>query len=157
MLEVFMSLRARVDGPELDARLYRKRGLYVAARGACPSPSLIRMTASPIIRFTSEHIKIELKEAFQAHLTPHLAPPVSLPTLVAARQSRDVARRRDAGPIGAVVVLPQGVAFATIAGMPPEYGLYAAIVPAIVAALFGSSWHWSRGPRRRSRSSSIRR
>ena len=51
-----------------------------------------------------------------------------------------------AGLTGAVVVLPQGVAFATIAGMPPEYGLYAAIVPAIVAALFGSSWHLVSGP-----------
>jgi SulP family sulfate permease len=51
-----------------------------------------------------------------------------------------------AGSIGAVVVLPQGVAFATIAGLPPEYGLYAAIVPAIVAALFGSSWHLVSGP-----------
>jgi SulP family sulfate permease len=45
-----------------------------------------------------------------------------------------------------VVVLPQGVAFATIAGMPPEYGLYAGMVPAIVAALFGSSWHLVSGP-----------
>src|ERR671927_473651 len=51
-----------------------------------------------------------------------------------------------AGGVGAVVVLPQGVAFATIAGMPPEYGLYAAIVPAIVAAVFGSSWHLVSGP-----------
>ena len=51
-----------------------------------------------------------------------------------------------AGAIGAIVVLPQGVAFATIAGMPPQYGLYAAIVPAIVAALFGSSWHLVSGP-----------
>jgi len=47
---------------------------------------------------------------------------------------------------GAMIVLPQGVAFATIAGMPPEYGLYAAMVPAIVAALFGSSWHLVSGP-----------
>ena len=44
-----------------------------------------------------------------------------------------------AGLTGAMVVLPQGVAFATIAGMPPEYGLYAAMVPAVIAALFGSS------------------
>jgi SulP family sulfate permease len=44
-----------------------------------------------------------------------------------------------AGLTGAVVVLPQGVAFATLAGMPPQYGLYAAMVPCIVAALFGSS------------------
>ena len=51
-----------------------------------------------------------------------------------------------AGLTGAVIVLPQGVAFATIAGMPPEYGIYASIVPAIVAALFGSSWHLISGP-----------
>ncbi len=51
-----------------------------------------------------------------------------------------------AGLTGAIVVLPQGVAFATIAGMPPEYGLYAAMVPALVAALFGSSWHLVSGP-----------
>ncbi|MEW5726228.1 MAG: SulP family inorganic anion transporter [Pseudomonadota bacterium] len=51
-----------------------------------------------------------------------------------------------AGLTGAVVVLPQGVAFATIAGMPPEYGLYAGIIPAIIAALFGSSWHLVSGP-----------
>jgi sulfate permease, SulP family len=47
---------------------------------------------------------------------------------------------------GAIVVLPQGVAFATIAGMPPQYGLYAGMVPAIVAALFGSSRHLVSGP-----------
>ena len=33
-----------------------------------------------------------------------------------------------------------------IAGMPPEYGLYAAMLPAIVAALWGSSWHLVSGP-----------
>jgi SulP family sulfate permease len=47
---------------------------------------------------------------------------------------------------GALVVLPQAVAFATIAGLPPEYGLYAAMVPAIVGALWGSSWHLVSGP-----------
>ncbi|HLY96074.1 MAG TPA: SulP family inorganic anion transporter [Sideroxyarcus sp.] len=51
-----------------------------------------------------------------------------------------------AGLTGALIVLPQGVAFATIAGMPPEYGLYAAMLPAIIAALFGSSWHLVSGP-----------
>jgi SulP family sulfate permease len=51
-----------------------------------------------------------------------------------------------AGLTGAIVVLPQGVAFATIAGMPPEYGLYAGMIPAVVAALFGSSWHLVSGP-----------
>lgn len=51
-----------------------------------------------------------------------------------------------AGLTGALVALPQGVAFATIAGMPPEYGLYAGMIPAIIAALFGSSWHLVSGP-----------
>ncbi len=50
------------------------------------------------------------------------------------------------GFTGAMIVLPQGVAFATIAGLPPQYGLYAAMVPAIVAAMFGSSWHLVSGP-----------
>ena len=51
-----------------------------------------------------------------------------------------------AGLVGAIVVLPQGVAFATLAGMPPEYGLYCAMVPTIVAALWGSSLHAVSGP-----------
>lgn len=51
-----------------------------------------------------------------------------------------------AGFIGAIVVLPQGVAFATLAGMPPAYGLYAAMVPCVVAALFGSSRLMVTGP-----------
>jgi SulP family sulfate permease len=48
--------------------------------------------------------------------------------------------------IGAIVVLPQGVAFATLAGLPPQYGLYCAMVPPLVAAFFGSSWHTVTGP-----------
>ncbi len=51
-----------------------------------------------------------------------------------------------AGILGAMLVLPQGIAFAALAGLPPEYGLYTAIVPCIVAALFGSSWHVMSGP-----------
>ena len=51
-----------------------------------------------------------------------------------------------AGMTGAIIVLPQGVAYAMIAGLPPEFGLYAAIIPALVAALFGSSWHLISGP-----------
>jgi SulP family sulfate permease len=51
-----------------------------------------------------------------------------------------------AGLVSAIIVLPQGIAFATLAGMPPQYGLYAAMVPAVVAALWGSSWHLVSGP-----------
>ena len=59
---------------------------------------------------------------------------------------RDLRSDLVAGLTGAVVVLPQGVAFAAIAGMPPEYGLYAGMIPAIIAALFGSSKHLVSGP-----------
>ncbi|MFC1664865.1 SulP family inorganic anion transporter [Pseudomonadota bacterium] len=51
-----------------------------------------------------------------------------------------------AGLTNAIIVLPQGVAFALIAGLPPIYGLYTAMVPPIVAALFGSSKHLISGP-----------
>ncbi|WP_300673420.1 SulP family inorganic anion transporter [Desulfoluna sp.] len=51
-----------------------------------------------------------------------------------------------AGLTGAVIVLPQAVAFAAIAGLPPEYGLYTAMVTPVVAALFGSSYHLISGP-----------
>ncbi|WP_428420531.1 SulP family inorganic anion transporter [Methylibium sp.] len=51
-----------------------------------------------------------------------------------------------AGLLGAVLVLPQGIAFATLAGLPPQYGLATAILPCIVAALFGSSRHVMSGP-----------
>lgn len=51
-----------------------------------------------------------------------------------------------AGLTGAIIVLPQGVAFAMIAGLPPIYGLYTAMITPIVAALFGASWHLVTGP-----------
>ncbi|OXY82628.1 SulP family inorganic anion transporter [Oceanimonas doudoroffii] len=51
-----------------------------------------------------------------------------------------------AGLTGAVLVIPQGVAYALLAGLPPEYGLYTAIIPTILAALFGSSRQMVSGP-----------
>ena len=51
-----------------------------------------------------------------------------------------------AGLTGSIVALPQGVAFAIIAGLPPIYGLYSAMIIPIVAALFGSSRHLVSGP-----------
>ena len=51
-----------------------------------------------------------------------------------------------AGLTGATVVLPQAVAFAAIAGLPPEYGLYTAMIPPVIAALFGSSMIMVSGP-----------
>ena len=51
-----------------------------------------------------------------------------------------------AGLIGALIVLPQGIAFAALAGLPPAWGLYTSIVPCIVAALAGSSRLLVSGP-----------
>jgi len=51
-----------------------------------------------------------------------------------------------AGLVGALLVLPQAMAFATLAGVPPEFGLYGAMLPAVVGALWGSSWHLVSGP-----------
>ena len=51
-----------------------------------------------------------------------------------------------AGFTGALLGLPQGVAFALLAGLPPEYGLYAAMIPPALSALFGSSWRMIAGP-----------
>lgn len=51
-----------------------------------------------------------------------------------------------AGLTNATIVLPQGVAFATVAGLPPQYGLYTAMVTAVIAAFFGSSMVMISGP-----------
>jgi len=51
-----------------------------------------------------------------------------------------------AGLTVAVVALPQSMAFAAIAGLPVQYGLYASIVPTIIGCLWGSSAHLITGP-----------
>ncbi len=51
-----------------------------------------------------------------------------------------------AGATVAVVAIPQGMAYAMVAGVPVEYGLYAAMLPTVVAALLGSSRHLVTGP-----------
>lgn len=46
----------------------------------------------------------------------------------------------------AFMLLPQGMAYAVVAGLPPEYGLYAGIFPPIIYALLGTSNKISIGP-----------
>lgn len=46
----------------------------------------------------------------------------------------------------ALVLIPQSMAYAQLAGLPPYYGLYAAFLPPMVAALFGSSLQLATGP-----------
>lgn len=51
-----------------------------------------------------------------------------------------------AGLTNAAIVLPQGVAFAVIAGLPPEYGLFTAMITPVIAAMWGSSMVMVSGP-----------
>ncbi|MDM0077515.1 SulP family inorganic anion transporter [Variovorax sp. J2P1-59] len=48
--------------------------------------------------------------------------------------------------VSALVMLPQGIAFAVLAGLPPEMGIYASVIPVIVASLLGPSGVLLSGP-----------
>ena len=45
-----------------------------------------------------------------------------------------------------IMLVPQGIAYAMIAGLPPIYGLYTAMIPQIIYAIFGTSRQLSVGP-----------
>ena len=51
-----------------------------------------------------------------------------------------------AGVTVAIVLIPQGIAYALIAGLPPIYGVYCALVPQVIYAIFGSSRQVAIGP-----------
>ena len=51
-----------------------------------------------------------------------------------------------AGIITAILLVPQGIAYAILAGLPPQLGLYASILPPVLYALFGTSRTLSVGP-----------
>jgi sulfate permease, SulP family len=51
-----------------------------------------------------------------------------------------------AGVTVALVLVPQSLAYAQLSALPPHIGLYAALLPAVVGALFGSSGQLSTGP-----------
>lgn len=51
-----------------------------------------------------------------------------------------------AGVTVALVLIPQSMAYAQLAGLPAVYGLYAALLPGLIGALWGSSYHLGTGP-----------
>src|SRR5665811_1602117 len=51
-----------------------------------------------------------------------------------------------AGVTVALLAIPQSLAYAQLAGVPAYYGLYAALIPAVIGAMFGSSGILSTGP-----------
>ena len=51
-----------------------------------------------------------------------------------------------AGAVSAALTLPQAIVFASLTGVPPQYGIYTAVFASIIAALWGSSRHLLSGP-----------
>ncbi len=51
-----------------------------------------------------------------------------------------------AGLTVGIMLVPQGIAYAMIAGLPPIYGLYTAMIPQIIYAIFGTSRQLAVGP-----------
>lgn len=58
----------------------------------------------------------------------------------------DLARDTAAGLTTAALLIPQGLAYAALAGLPPEVGLYASLAPLVLYALFGTCRQMSVGP-----------
>ena len=77
--------------------------------------------------------------------------PFALTTLPLLRRLRAY-RRTDAsadllaGTITAVLLVPQAMAYAVVAGLPPQVGLYASVLPSLAYALFGTSPYLGVGP-----------
>ena len=63
-----------------------------------------------------------------------------------AYQRRDLRSDLAAGVTVAAMLVPQAMAYALLAGLPPEIGLYAATVPVLVYAVFGTSRQLAVGP-----------
>lgn len=61
-------------------------------------------------------------------------------------RSEDLVGDLMAGTIVAIVLIPQGMAYAMLAGLPPQVGLYASMVPMVLYTLFGTSRALSVGP-----------
>ena len=58
----------------------------------------------------------------------------------------DLSGDMSAGLIVAIMLIPQGMAYAMLAGLPPVIGLYASTIPLIIYALFGTSRQLAVGP-----------
>jgi len=63
------------------------------------------------------------------------------------RYTLDILKRDLSGGVTvALVLIPQSMAYAQLAGLPIQAGLYASLLPPVIAVLFGSSWQLATGP-----------
>lgn len=99
-----------------------------------------QLFSNDFIDLTQEFLNVQLAEKMRIHRIQNLFPWAALVNFSSLKN--DLL----AGILGTLLVLPQGIAFATLAGLPVEYGLYSAVIPCIIGALFGSSWHVVTGP-----------
>lgn len=91
---------------------------------------------------TTLYRKFELKDALQP-VGRYLAQPARF---IGGYERENLRPDLLAGITVAVIMLPQAIAFALIAELPPEMGLYTAVVGSIIGALWGSSNQTHNGP-----------
>lgn len=73
--------------------------------------------------------------------------PLTLPQWLPELRNKNVLRADFiAGLTVALILIPQSMAYAQLAGMPAYYGLYASLMPTMIAAFFGSSRQLATGP-----------
>jgi SulP family sulfate permease len=71
---------------------------------------------------------------------------VPLAGIVTSYQRSDLGHDAMAGLIVGMVTIPQAVAYALLAGVPPQAGLYACLLPMVIYTIFGSSKQLVVGP-----------
>lgn len=122
----------------------------IGARGAAHAAK-----SAEICRLECHVVPYELSDVASSIPDPHPEPAVFDRWLAYLTQPVRIVgayRRADLGPdlaaglTVALVALPQAIAYASIANLPPQFGLYAAIVAGITGSLWGSSRHLSTGP-----------
>ena len=96
------------------------------------------------MKTTPENTTAHRGNFLQSSLTQRLLP--FLAWIGELRDSKVLRADILAGVTVALVLIPQSMAYAQLAGLPAYYGLYAAFLPPMVAALFGSSRQLATGP-----------
>ena len=84
-----------------------------------------------------ERRRTAMRELATLFRHPRLGPPL---------QSRQLGSDLVAAVIVTIMLIPQSLAYALLAGLPPEIGLYASILPLIAYAIFGTSAALAVGP-----------